>query len=629
MQKSALWVALFALLPTAAWSQSGYWQNHVDYTLNIALEPKDHSFTGWERLKYTNNSPDTLREVYYHLYFNAFQPESMMDVRSRTISDPDGRVKDRISKLRPEEVGRQTVSNLKQNGVDLYFETQNTVLRAVLAQPLLPGQSTELTLGFSGQVPVQIRRSGRNNKEGVDYSMAQWYPKLAVYDRHGWHPDPYVGREFYGDFGTFEVNIGLPATYVVGATGVEVPAIVNEPIPSKGRKANKEVRWWRFVAENVHDFVWAADPEFVHKKVQIPNGPLLQFYHLPDAKSRKHWDQLAQDAPLFFAFMAEKFGPYAYPQFSVIQGGDGGMEYPMATLMLAQGDSYEGFLGLFAHETCHAWFHGMLGTNEQAYSWMDEGFATFAEDEVMNVLTRKMELNPHTGSLRGYLALRKKGVQEPLTTPADLYDVNFAYSVASYSMGSLFLVQLRNIVGEDAFWATMRAYYEHWKFKHPEPSDFIRLAERKSGMELDWYLALWIGSTKGIDYAVEGIQRQGAVATGVTLRRVGNFPMPFDVEVHTAYGAVYTYHVPLSLAQKQPENRKSAGGRAIPTVVTAWDWTHPTYTFPVGVASEQITRVVVDPHQWMADVDRKNNIWMAPVTHAADETAPASEKAPD
>ena len=628
MQKSVFWVALCALLPVAAQSQNGYWQNHVDYTLSVQLNPENHAFSGWERLKYTNNSPDTLREVYYHLYFNAFQPESMMDVRSRSIADPDKRVTDRISKLRPEEVGRQSVSNLKQNGVDLYFETQNTVLRAVLAQPLLPGQSTELTLDFDGQVPVQIRRSGRNNKEGVDYSMAQWYPKLAAYDRHGWHPDPYVGREFYGDFGKFDVNIGLPATYVVGATGMEVPALVNDLIPSKGRKAKKEVRWWRFEAENVHDFVWAADPEFVHRKIQLSNGPLLQFYHLPDAKSSRHWDRLAQDAPLFFAFMAEKFGPYAYPQFSVIQGGDGGMEYPMATLMLAQGDDYEGFLGLFTHEACHAWFHGMLGTNEQAYSWMDEGFATFAEDEVMNVLTRKYELNPHLGSLRGYLALRKRGAQEPLTTPADLYDVNFAYSIASYSMGSLFLVQLRNIVGEDAFWATMRAYYENWKFKHPEPSDLIRLAERKSGMELDWYLALWAGTTKGIDYAAEGVQRFGAGSTGINLRRVGSFPMPFDVEVHTRSGATYVYHVPLSLGQKQPENRKSAGGRAVPTVVRAWDWTHPSYVLQVGISSEEITQVVVDPHQWMADVERKNNTWTPPVTHAPDETAPAVEVAP-
>ena len=154
MQKSVFWVAVCALLPVAAQSQNGYWQNHVDYTLSVQLNTENHNFSGWERLKYTNNSPDTLREVYYHLYFNAFQPESMMDVRSRSIADPDKRVTDRISKLRPEEVGRQTVSNLKQNGVDLYFETQNTVLRAVLAQPLLPAQTTELTLDFNGQVPL-------------------------------------------------------------------------------------------------------------------------------------------------------------------------------------------------------------------------------------------------------------------------------------------------------------------------------------------------------------------------------------------------------------------------------------------------------------------------------------------
>lgn len=210
--------------PSAVSKQLGkpnntYWQQHVDYTMVIDMDVTTHKYKGEQQLIYTNNSPDVLNKVYYHLYFNAFQPGSEMDVRSRTIADPDRRVGDRISKLSPDEIGYIKVSSLKQNGVNLKHETVGTVLEVDLNKPIQPGERVTFDMLFESQVPLQIRRSGRNNREGVALSMTQWYPKLAEYDFEGWHADPYIGREFHGVWGNFDVTISIDKNYIVGGTG--------------------------------------------------------------------------------------------------------------------------------------------------------------------------------------------------------------------------------------------------------------------------------------------------------------------------------------------------------------------------------------------------------------------------
>ena len=190
-------------------SDSSYWQQAVDYTMDIDFDIDTYQYKGKQKLVYTNNSPDVLDKVFYHLYFNAFQPGSQMDVRSRTIRDPDRRVRDRISKLEPNEIGYIKVNSLKQNGSAVSFETVGTILEVVLNSPIKPGESVTFEMDFDAQVPVQIRRSGRNSKEGIALSMAQWYPKLAEYDFEGWHTPPYIGREFHGVWGDFDVTIHL------------------------------------------------------------------------------------------------------------------------------------------------------------------------------------------------------------------------------------------------------------------------------------------------------------------------------------------------------------------------------------------------------------------------------------
>jgi len=199
---------------------SDRWQQKADYEMKIDFDVNNHQFDGEQTIEYTNNSPDTLYKVYYHLYFNAFQPNSMMDVRSRTIKDPDRRVGDRISKLSPDEIGYHEIQELKQDGQELSYDVVGTILEVQLAKPIMPRSKTKLSMKFHSQVPLQIRRSGRNNAEGIDYSMAQWYPKLCEYDYQGWHANPYVGREFYGIWGDFKVDIEIDDSYVLAGSGI-------------------------------------------------------------------------------------------------------------------------------------------------------------------------------------------------------------------------------------------------------------------------------------------------------------------------------------------------------------------------------------------------------------------------
>ena len=525
-----------------------YWQQSVSYSMDIDLDVEAHQYDGTSSVVYTNNSPDTLLKVYFHLYFNAFQPGSMMDVRSLNITDPDRRVTDRISKLEKDEIGYHNIISLSQNNMGLNWSVSGTVLKAELAVPILPGEQTTFNMAWNTQVPKQIRRSGYGNKEGVEFTMTQWYPKLAEYDKNGWHPDQYVGREFYGIWGDFDVTIRVHRDYVLGGTGYlqNTDAIgFGYGGFEKVRVKNNQKRVWRFKADRVHDFAFAADPDFVHDQLQIENGPLVHLFYDPATANVKNWKKL-QEGYLqdYFDFMRSNFGKYPYRQFSIIQGGDGGMEYPMCTMILGGGADFEGFTGLFVHEATHNWYYGVIGTNEALYPWMDEGFTTYAEEECMNVLFDRKLDNPHLGAYRSYMYIDTAGLREPLSTPADHFDYNMVYGVNSYSAGSLFLNQLEYIVGPFAFDTGMKRYWSAWQFKHPTPEDFIRIMERVSDLELDWYLSYYVDQVKSVDYAITSVS---PVMNGVviSLARLGKFPMPIDIEVEYAGGRIEHMTIPL------------------------------------------------------------------------------------
>ena len=619
MKKVVAAIIFLATLGLQAQNNTSYWQQQVDYDMDIDMNVQNYRYTGDQKLVYTNNSPDTLNQVFYHLYFNAFQPGSEMDVRLQTITDPDERMvnnlgtkenpeyESRISELSPEDIGFLKVLSLKQNGKDVNTDEQGTVLQVKLAEPLLPGESTTFEMKFEGQVPVQIRRSGRNNADGVALSMTQWYPKLAEYDFEGWHADPYIGREFFGVWGDFDVEISIDKNYILGATGVlQNASEIGYNYEEEGTKVNRpkgKKLTWHFEAEDVHDFAWAADPEYIHDKRQTDSGVTLHFLYKDDPEIVENWKKIQPETEKLLEFFNEHIGPYPWKQYSVIQGGDGGMEYANLTLITG-GQDYDGLLGTTAHEFAHSWFQQLLGTNESKYPWMDEGFTSYISRLAQTRLSGNNTENPHAGIYRGYDYLVNSGIEEPLMTHADRYDYNLGYGISSYTKGSIFLSQLSYIIGEENLEKTLNRYYDEWKFKHPTPNDFIRVAEKVSGAELSWYLNEWTQTTNTIDYGIKNVEEAGD-QTEVTLERIGDMPMPVEVTVIYTGGEEETFYIPLRMMRwskeaKEGENR---------TEKEDWPWAFPTYTFSIDRPKSDIKSVTIDQYGFMADINRDNNTY--------------------
>jgi hypothetical protein len=599
-----LFAFAFLVLSLTAASQDYRWQQRADYVMDVRLDVKTHIVSGVQRLTYTNNSKDTLTKVYYHLFFNAFQPGSMMDVRSRNLSDPDPRVGDRISKLTENEIGYQHILSLKQDGRDVSNNVSGTILEVVLNKPILPGTKSVFDMRFESQVPIQIRRSGRNSKEGIAYSMSQWYPKLAEYDFAGWHPYQYVAREFHGVWGDFDVKITIDPTYLIGATGKLQNA---DKVGHGYEKAGAVLKrpegdlTWQFVAKNVHDFAWTADPDYKHEIAQVPNGPELHFFYQPGEKTTDNWTRMKEYAVKHFQFMNERFGKYPYDTYSILQGGDGGMEYPMATFITGE-RTFGSLVGVVAHEAAHAWYQGVLASNEALYPWMDEGFTDFASKESMAFMFNEKG-NTMEGSYASYFSLVKSGLQEPISQHSDHYNTNRGYSTAAYGMGTVFLHQLKYIIGEETFYKGMRRYFNTWKFRHPEPVDFIRVMEKVSGMQLKWYMNYWVNTTKKIDYGLRNIIENGS-ETFVTIERNGEFPMPVDLFVTYADGTSEIFYIPLNetLGSKQVEFKEVTRNE-----LEAWPWVNPNYIVKIGKKASEISSIEIDPTYRMADIDRKNN----------------------
>ena len=600
---------------------STYWQQHVDYKMDVTMDVKNYQYKVKQQLVYSNNSSDTLKKVYYHLFNNAFQPGSEMDARLHSIKDPDGRMVNkvkvdgkevkvsRIEGLKPDEIGYLKISNFKQDGVTAEAKTVGTILEVTLAQPILPNTKTTFTLDFDGQVPVQIRRSGRNNSEGVELSMTQWYPKMAEFDFEGWHADPYIAREFHGVWGDFDVNITIAKEYTLGGSGYlqnqnEIghgyeDAGVNVNYPKKMRMLT-----WHFVAPMVHDFAWAADKNYMHDIVKGPNDVDLHFLYKNYPKTIENWKKLEPMMVNVMDFFNKNIGNYPYKQYSFIQGGDGGMEYAMSTLMLGNG-TLEGIYGTATHELGHSWFQHVLASNESKHPWMDEGFTTYVSDLAENEFATNKVANPLEGNYRAYYSLVNSGKEQPQTTHGDRYDENRPYSISSYVKGSIFLSQLNYVIGKDKLAETIKRYFHDFKFKHPTPNDIKRSAERVSGANLDWYLLDWTQTLNTIDYGVKTVTENGEKTT-VSLERIGLMPMPIDLLVEYADGTMESFYIPLRQMHYEKENPMPAVKR---TVLSDWTWAASNYDFTIGKAKSTIKKITIDPSGLMADVKQENNVY--------------------
>ena len=601
MNIKTLTIALFSsLLFIDSIQSQNYWQQEVDYKILVDVNAKNNSYKGSQEIVYTNNSQDTLNKVFFHLYFNAFKKGSEMAIRLDNGDDANTRFDVDINKLEPEEEGFLNVSNLKQDNTKVETFLSDTILEVTLADPLLPGNSSVFTMDFKGQVPITIRRAGRDSPMGVKFSMAQWYPKMSEYDYEGWNTAPYTGREFHGVWGDFDVTIKIDEEYIVAASGY-----LQESDPSNfklGVKSGKK-RIWNFLAPKVHDFTWAADPDYNHDIYQGANGVQLNFYYKNDPEIIDNWKALQPVTAELLKFFNKNIGTYPYKQYSVVQGGDGGMEYSMLTLVNS-GKDFVPLVSVTSHELAHSWFQGVLATNEMNHEWMDEGSASYFGDLAESFVLGSDFYNSIRSSYGRYISLANSGQEMPQSTNANRYKYNRAYESTAYSKGFVFLSQLRYIIGLEAFNKTIKNYFDTYKFTHPLPNDLRRIAEQSSGILLNWYLTDWTQTTNKIDYAIYQVEKIKNKSV-ITLERIGLMPMPLEVLVTLKDGTKEFYYIPIPLMRgekKQPEYAENW------IQLRDWSWASKKYIFEINHSIESIESIDTNPTGLMADTNYTNDI---------------------
>jgi hypothetical protein len=626
-----LWLLLTALATVSHAQQSEYWQQKVKYTMDAVLDIPNHRLNGNQKLEYWNNSPDTLCKLFYHLYWNAFRKGSMMSAGYQ-----------RINRLDSARMGYQKVKWIKLNGVIQNSREWETILEVQLSRPIPPGSKALLELAFDAQVPYEVgRRAGWDTISGLRFSMAQWYPKLCEYDVEGWHADPYCDNgEFYGIWGNFDVTIHIDKSYILGATGYlknasEVGYGYEQPGTIVKRPPGSRLAW-HFYAGDVHDFVWAADAHYRHLITRAPDGMTIHvLYSLSQRLYEKGynkefqtfgkfrqfldsaWSGLAAAIAKIRPFSAKKFGPYPYAQFSILDGGDAGMEYPMATL--ANFDdmpilNYDAVLGVVFHEFMHQWYYGILGTNETEHPWMDEGFALYTGhvlydkyENLRNKPTSSSITKAISGDIGGSYQTYFSGLgeEEPISTYSDYFSGG-GYTHALFK-GEIFLAQLGYIVGEDTRDKVLLEYYRQWRFKHPGPLDFMRVAEKVSGVQLGWYYMYWVDGTKTIDYGIDSVWEKDGRAK-IRLRKIGDIPMPIDLLIQYNDGSQELIYIPQYLMF----GLKPAEDQSIPRrIFEPWKFTDRNYIILLDKPVNAIKTMEIDPSRRMADIDRKNNLWPA------------------
>ena len=591
----------FALVFTLSINGQNSWQQNANYKIYIDVDVKKNTFKGSQEVLYTNNSPDTLNKVFFHLYFNAFRPESDMSERLNNGDDNNRRFDINIKDLEPHEYGQLKVNNLKQDGLNIDSFVSDTILEVTLTNPILPGESSLFTMNFNGQIPITIRRAGRDSPMGVKYSMAQWYPKISEYDYEGWNTAPYTGREFHGVWGDFDVTIKIDKDFIVAASGY-----IQETDPNNNKLGylSGKKRVWNFKAPKVHDFTWAADSEYIHDIYPGPNGVKLNFYYKNDPKIIANWKTLQPVTAELMDFFNNYIGEYPYKQYSVVQGGDGGMEYSMLTL-LNYGEELIPLISVTSHELAHAWFQGVLATNEMNHAWMDEGSASYfgelAESHVFNI-----DFHPifTEGPYQDYISLATSGQEMPLATNANRFKFNRAYEDGAYDKGFVFLSQLNYIIGEKAFEKTIKNYFDKYKFTHPLPNDLRRVAEQSSGILLNWYLTDWTQTTNQIDYAIKNVESRKKKSV-ITLERIGLMPMPLEILVRYKDGNEEFYYIPISLMRGEKSKPEYADKWI---QLEDWSWAYKKYEFEIKSKMESIKSIDINPTGLLADVDTSNNI---------------------
>ncbi len=567
------------------------------HTMNVTVNDDDYTFKGTSRVEFTNNTPDTLRQIFFHAHFNAFQPNSLTAKRVAAIG-PNRLKPETFANLKPNEIGKLEILPGTSNGAAFTVERLGTIIRLDLSKPLLPQERTTLEFAFEGQVPVQVRRSGRNNAQGVRYSMAQWFPKLCQYDQHGWQNNQFVLREFYGVWGKYDVKITLPAKLVVGASGdLQNPLEVGHgyefdrdsvKMPAPDAEKLQGTKTWHFVAFPVHDFAWVADADYIHRVVKMPAtsaiSPNMTFHILTKPKYDAVWRNATDWLPRIFRFLGEKYLPYPYKQFTCTQAGDGGMEYP--NLVMIRSSDYNGTLGTVAHEAIHQWFYGMAANNETKHAWMDEGITDYLTDRVMS---EEFNIDEQTRSTwlenaliprrkdalesnRAFLRVYALGYDEPLSIPHDRFNEDMT-AVMVYRKGSAWMRQFEYSFGKAKVDELLRNYQGLWRFRHPYPPDFEKIASETFGQRMDEVFDTFLRGTELPDYTLQSLRSEptpdGKYKNTLQLTKRERAHVPLNLYASDGSGLQTKIHIPSDMLNAPNKDT---------TRIAPWFWAAGDYT---------------------------------------------------
>lgn len=582
-----------------------YWQQRADYRIDATLDPARNEVRGTETIHYVNNSPSALPYLWLFLEQNICAPGSV----TSQLNQPPLVFQDAVFDFSCKGFrGGVDLASVRSGGRDLAHEVFGTTMRVDLPAPLAPGAAVDLDLAWS--FPVPPYGAGRMGHDGPLYEIAQWYPRVAVYDDvKGWNPEPYIGAgEFYLEFGRFDVHLTVPATYLVAATGVlqnpeevlttaqrerlararasaEPIAIVTADEAGKPstRPRTTGTLTWHFVADSVRDFAFAAAPGLRWDAVGY-DGILIQTLYRPSAT---RWPEAIRMARSAIQHFSEQWFRYPYPHATTVEGPIEGMEYPMLTFV-PKGASREDLQWTLMHEFGHEWFPMVVGSNERLYPWMDEGFNTFINIGGAEAYFKGTPYGDTVGStpLHLYPAHAVPGEEQPLADrPIEQRDLFWT----GYRKPALMLRTLRNeVLGEARFDRAFREYIRAWAFKHPTPADFFRTMEDVSGVDLDWFWRGWIYTTSRLDQAVDSVAAGAEGGSVVYLSDRGTMVMPVELRLAFRGGATETVRLPVDL----------------------WNLgNHFAYRVPGG---HVVVAAEIDPRGVLPDVDRSNNAWPRP-----------------
>jgi hypothetical protein len=577
-----------------------YWQQRVDYRIDATLDTDRHLLRGRETIRYRNNSPDALGYLWLFLDQNICAPGSV----TGTLNQPPLVFQDAVFDFSCRGFdGGVTLEHVRSAGRDLERRIQGTTMKVSLTHPLEPG--SEVTLDIAWSFPVPEWGAARMGRDGPLYEIAWWYPRLAVYDDvRGWNHDPYIGAgEFYLEYGSFDVALTLPASLVVAATGtllnpedVLTPAQrerlaraigSEEPVAiiaadEAGRPVSRPradgVLTWRFHADSVRDFAFAAGPELRWDAVGW-DGILIQTLYRPSAD---RWPEAIRMARQSIRHFSEQWYRYPYPHATTVEGPIEGMEYPMLTFV-PNGPTREDTYWVLAHEFGHEWYPMIVGSNERFHPWMDEGFNTFIDIEAVQEYFRGQPFGDSVARipLNIHAQHAVPGQEQPLALrPVEQRDLFWT----AYRKPSLMLHLLRTeVLGREVFDEAFREYTRAWAFKHPTPADFFRILRDVSGMDLDWFWRGWLYTTARLDQAVDAIRAREGGGTDVILSNRGTMLMPAELRLTFEGGATEVVRLPVEM----------------------WNL-GPLFTYRVP-GSRRVVSAELDPRTVYPDADRANN----------------------